>query len=88
MRYNVDVKPSAKKALAKIPQPHRGRIAKRIDRLADDPRPTDAKKLAADSALYRVRIGDYRVIYQIKDEALLVLVVRVGTRGDVYRHLE
>ena len=88
MRYNIDVKPSAKKALAKIPQPHRRRIAKRIDRLADDPQPSDAKKLSAESALFRVRVGDYRIIYQIEDDALLVLVVRIGTRGDVYRHLE
>jgi mRNA interferase RelE/StbE len=88
MRYNVDIKPSAKKALAKIPPPHRRRIAKRIDRLADDPRPNDSKKLTAEAALYRVRVGDYRIIYQIEDDALLVLVVRIGTRGDVYRHLE
>jgi mRNA interferase RelE/StbE len=88
MRYNIDVKPSAKKALAKIPNPHRGRIAKRIDRLADDPRPADAKKLSANASLYRVRVGDYRIIYQVEDDALLVLVVRIGTRGDVYRHLE
>jgi mRNA interferase RelE/StbE len=88
MRYNIDIKPSAKKAIAKIPQPHRRRIAKRIDRLAGDPRPKDAKKLAGDSDLYRVRVGDYRIIYEVEDRALLVLVVRIGTRGDVYRHLE
>ena len=88
MHYNIDIKPSAQKALAKIPQPHRKRIAKRIDRLADDPRPIDAKKLSAAAALYRVRVGDYRVIYQIEDDALLILVVRIGARGDVYRHLE
>ena len=88
MRYNIDIKRSAKKSLAKIPQPHRRKIANRIDRLADEPRPTDAKKLTADAALYRVRVGDYRIIYQIEDDALLVLVVRIGTRGDVYRHLD
>ncbi len=88
MRYNIDIKSSAKKALAKIPQPHRRRIAKRIDRLADDPRPKDVKKLATELSLYRVRVGEYRIIYEIEDDVLLVLVVRIGTRGDVYRHLE
>jgi mRNA interferase RelE/StbE len=88
MQYSIDIKPSAKKSLAKIPQPHRRRIAKRIDRLAYEPRPKDAKKLSAESTLYRIRVGDYRVIYQIDNDVLLVLVVRIGTRGDVYRHLE
>ncbi len=88
MRYNIELKPSAKKALAKVPLPHRRRIAKQIDRLADAPRPRDAKKLAADEPLYRIRVGDYRIIYKIEDKVLLVLVVRIGTRGDVYRHLD
>lgn len=88
MDYKIQIKPSAQKELAKVPQPQRGRIAKRIDRLAADPRPKDSKKLSTEQSLYRVRVGDYRVIYQIEDDKLLVLVVRIGSRGDVYRNLE
>lgn len=86
-RYNIDFKPSAKQSLGKIPQPHRRRIAAKIDRLAHNPRPRDAKKLSDKDRIYRIRVGDYRVVYQINDDILLVLVVRIGTRGDVYRHL-
>jgi mRNA interferase RelE/StbE len=86
-RYNIDFKPSAKESLGKIPQPHRQRIATRIDRLAENPRPRGVKKLSDKERLYRIRVGDYRVVYRINDDILLVLVVRVGSRGDVYCNL-
>jgi mRNA interferase RelE/StbE len=85
--YRIEVKPSALDALARIPQPQRRRIAQTIDRLADNPRPRGARALEGRLSLYRIRIGDYRVVYQIQDAALLVLVGRIGDRGDVYRHL-
>ncbi len=87
MPYRIEVKPSAADALAKIPQPHRARIVRKIDRLADNPRPRGAIVLEGKSSLYRIRVGDYRIIYQIQDAELLVLVIRIGSRGDVYRHL-
>ncbi|HEY4235583.1 MAG TPA: type II toxin-antitoxin system RelE/ParE family toxin [Lacipirellulaceae bacterium] len=87
MVYRIDLKPSARDSLAKIPQPGRQRIRKKIDRLAENPRPRGVEKLAGGDELYRIRVGDYRVIYQIHDNALLVLVVRIGGRGDVFRHL-
>ena len=87
MTYRIEVKPSAADALAKIPRTHRRRIARKIDLLADNPRPRGAIILEGSSSLYRIRVGDYRVIYQVQDAALVVLVVRIGQRGDVYRHL-
>ncbi|MBN2023911.1 MAG: type II toxin-antitoxin system RelE/ParE family toxin [Pirellulales bacterium] len=87
MTYRIEVKPSAADALTKIPRPHRQRIARKIDQLANNPRPRGAILLEGPSSLYRIRVGDYRVIYQIQDAALVVLVVRIGGRGDVYRHL-
>jgi mRNA interferase RelE/StbE len=87
MTYRIEVKPSAADALAKIPEPRRRRIVRKIDRLADNPRPRGAILLEGPSSLYRIRVGDYRIIYQIQDAALVVLVVRIGQRGDVYRHL-
>jgi mRNA interferase RelE/StbE len=87
MTYRIEVKPSAADALEKIPQPHRRRISRKIDQLADNPRPRGAILLEGPSFLYRIRVGDYRIIYQIQEAALVVLVVRIGQRGDVYRHL-
>ena len=83
-RYSIDFKPSAKESLSKISQPHRRRIAAKIDRLAEN---HGVKKLSDKDRLYRIRVGDYRVVYQINDDILLVLVVRIGSRGDVYRNL-
>jgi mRNA interferase RelE/StbE len=85
--YRIEVKPSAADALTKIPQPYRRRVARKIDQLADNPRPRGARALEGRLSLFRIRVGDYRVIYQIQEAALLVLVVRIGSRGDIYRHL-
>lgn len=87
MAYRVELKPAAEESLAKAPKAQRKRIGKKIDQLANDPRPRGVEKLAGQENLYRVRAGDYRIIYQIHDDVLLVVVVRVGNRGDVYRHL-
>ena len=87
MAYRVELKRSAQDALAKIPQTHRRRIARRIDRLAENPRQRGVEKLAGVDSLYRIRVGDYRIVYQIQDDVLLVLVVRIGGRGDIYRNL-
>jgi mRNA interferase RelE/StbE len=57
----------------------------RIDALAEDPRPQGIEKLSAEDNLYRIRSGDYRVIYEIRDAELLILVAKVGHRREVYR---
>ena len=84
-RYTIRVRPGVRRALKKIPGEELARIGKRIDSLRDDPRPPDAKKLKGTDDLYRVRAGDYRVVYMIKDDILLVLVVRVAHRKEAYR---
>ncbi len=84
MSYKIEIRPRALRSLAKIPEPDRGRIIKRIDRLGDDPRPEGSKKLKGADDLYRIRVGDYRVVYGIRDAILTVLVVRVAHRRDVY----
>jgi len=85
MAYRLKLRPQAIKALKKIPEPDRVRIGRKIDALADDPRPEGVKKLQGADDLYRIRVGDYRVIYLIHDDILLVLVLRVGHRKDIYR---
>ncbi len=87
MAYRVELKPAATESLAKPPKTTQKRIAKKIDQLADNPRPSGSVKLAGQDDLYRIRVGDYRIVYQIQDDVLLVLVIRIGNRGDVYRHL-
>ena len=62
----------------------RRRLARRIDRLAQDPR-ADAVKLRGTEDVWRARVGDYRILYQVHDDRLLILVIRVGHRRDVYR---
>jgi mRNA interferase RelE/StbE len=84
MTYNVDILRSAQKRLAKVDDPIRRRIIDRIRALADDPRPAGCKKLSGRPA-WRLRIGTYRVIYEVHDQKLLVLVVDVGHRREIYR---
>jgi mRNA interferase RelE/StbE len=84
MRYEVLIEKKAERQLARIADPEYSRIKQAISQLADTPRPPSSKKLKGRDAL-RIRVGDYRVIYQVKDKQLLVLVVEVGHRREVYR---
>lgn len=84
--YRVLIKPSAAKEIEAVDQKKdRQRIVARIRSLADDPRPPGCEKLAGEDDRYRIRVGRYRVIYSVGDGELLVVVVRVGHRKDVYR---
>jgi mRNA interferase RelE/StbE len=83
--YEIEIAPAAERALKKLPADIQRRIIKGILKLEVNPRPSGVKKLSGEEDLYRVRIGDYRVIYQIRDGELIVLVVRVAHRREVYR---
>ena len=84
-KYKVSIKRSAVKEIEAIPQKkERQRIIRRIGQLAEDPRPPGAKKLSGNDK-YRVRQGCYRIVYSIKDNELIVVVVKLGHRKDVYR---
>jgi mRNA interferase RelE/StbE len=83
--YSVSLKRSVLKDLESLPARDRLRIMERIGTLADDPRPRECEKLSA-LERYRIRVGDYRIVYSIEDDALVVWVVRVGHRRDVYRN--
>ena len=76
---------SATKDLRGIDRKWIPRIVAQIASLADDPRPAGCKKLVGSEHTYRIRIGDYRVIYEILDDVLVVLIVRIRHRRDVYR---
>jgi len=83
--YSVVFLETAWKELQRLPSPVQRRIERAIDALAEVPRRPGCTKLAEEEDLYRIRVGDYRVIYQLRDDRLLVVVVRVGPRGSVYR---
>ncbi len=86
-RYKLRIKKSAIKEIEAIgTKADRLRIVKRIKSLADDPRPRGSQKLSG-SDHYRIRQGRYRILYSIKDKDLLVYVIRVADRKDVYRTL-
>jgi len=85
MRYRIAVLPRAEKEIAALDRAVLVRVDARINALAVNPRPPDCRKMAGAADLWRIRVGDWRVIYGIRDRELVVLVVKVGHRGDVYR---
>jgi mRNA interferase RelE/StbE len=84
-RYRVQYLPAARKSLAGLPRVAQQRIIAQVDGLADDPRPPRVRKLVGFADRYRIRVGDYRVIYRIQDDVLLVLILGVDHRRDAYR---
>ena len=85
--YRVIIKPSAEKQLDRLPPNIRRRVVEALTALQDESRPPGCAKLAGTDDLWRIRVGQYRVVYTIRDEELLLLVVRVAHRKDVYRGL-
>lgn len=86
MAYFVEVRPAADKVLTRLPSLIRGRLQRAINSLATEPRPPGVRQVAGRAErTYRIRVGDYRVLYEIEDERVLVIVVTVGHRGDIYR---
>jgi mRNA interferase RelE/StbE len=84
-RYRLLIKPSAVKDVEAIPwKRDRQRVVERISKLADDPRPSGSEKISGQDK-YRVRQGRYRILYTIADQDLIVQVVKVGHRKDIYR---
>ena len=84
-RYSVVTAPAVDKQLSRLPRSIQRRLVETIEGLESNPRPHGAKKLEGHDNLWRVRVGNYRIIYTLEDERLLVLVVKIGHRGDVYR---
>jgi mRNA interferase RelE/StbE len=86
MPYTILFKKSALKELRKLTKAFSEQVAREIDGLARNPRPQGHKKLKGNENLYRIRSGNYRILYQIQDKILIVLVVRIGDRKEVYRN--
>ena len=84
IKYKLLIKPSAAKELKKIPKKEIAKVTEKILSLSKEPRPKGCEKLAAKDA-YRVRQGSYRIIYTIEDNVLIVIVLKIGHRRDVYK---
>ena len=85
MGYTIDLKLAAARDLRKLPEDVRRRIAGRIDALAIEPTPPGVDPLKGEPDLFRLRAGDYRILYQLDRKARIVLVARIGHRREVYR---
>ena len=85
MDYRIEFTRRALKQFKSLTREIQLRLRPQIESLAKDPRPSGVKKLSASEDLYRIREGDYRVIYRVQDKVLLVLVLKVGHRRDIYR---
>ena len=84
MTYAIEILRTAQRQLAKVDREDRPRIISEVRALANNPRPHGCKKLSGRPA-WRIRVGAYRVVYEIRDDRLLVLIVAIGHRKDVYR---
>ena len=86
-KYKIEVSRTAEKQLKKLSKPNQIRIVKRIQQLSIDPFPEGSRKLAGFDDIYRVRVGDYRVLYSVDNGKVLIIVLKLGHRKDIYRRL-
>ncbi|MBI2942026.1 MAG: type II toxin-antitoxin system RelE/ParE family toxin [Chloroflexi bacterium] len=85
MAYRVAFSRRAERQFGDLPRQVQVRLRPRIDALAENPHPPGVHRLSEAESLFRLRVGDYRIVYGIEEQALLVLVVKVGHRREVYR---
>ena len=85
MDFSVVLKPAAVRDLRKLPKDIRRRVATRIDALATDPRPAGVEPLKGEPDCFRLRVGEYRILYQVERKAHAVLIARIRHRREVYR---
>lgn len=82
MAYRIEIRVSARKVLAALPKTDQQRIRAKIDALAGDPRPHGVKRVKGPEGFLRIRVGDYRVMYLVQDDTLIVLAVRTAHRRE------
>lgn len=87
MKYRIEVKKSAAKELKKISKPDQKRISREIDNLANNLPNPDTTKMKGNNPFHKIRVGDYRIIYEIQNNVLLILIIKIGHRKDIYRNL-
>lgn len=84
-KFELLISSSAEKSLKKVPKKDSTKVVAAIEMLAIDPRPQGSRKLSGEINTYRIRVGVYRIIYEIEDRLLRILVLKIGHRKDIYR---
>jgi mRNA interferase RelE/StbE len=87
LAYRVEFTPRAERDFKSLDGSIRRRIKQRIDSLAENPHPSGIKKIEGEDELYHLRVGDYRILYQVKGKILPALIVGIGHRRDIYRRI-
>jgi mRNA interferase RelE/StbE len=85
LRYKIEIKESALKSLVEMPARQQLRIKRKIDVLAENPCPPGHRKIKGEEHTYRIRVGDYRVVYRVFETTVVIMILRIGHRKDVYR---
>ncbi len=84
-RYDIEISETAEKQLKKLQRGDQRRVARAIVALADEPHPRGSRKLSGYNDVFRIRVGRYRVIYSVSGNRLIVIILKIGHRKDVYR---
>ena len=85
MKYSVKLSTKASKYLKKVPKKVAGQLIAKLESLGEEPRPHGCEKIKEDKGRYKISSGNYRIIYEIQDKNLLILVIRIGHRQDIYK---
>ncbi len=83
--YEIEITLTAEKQLKKLQRAEQGRVVAAVLRLADEPRPRGSRKLTGYDDVFRIRVGTYRVLYSVSGRRLVIIILKVGNRRDVYR---
>lgn len=84
-RYKLEISRTAEKQLRKLPADDRRRVARAMLALGDEPHPTGSRKLAGFDDVFRIRVGVYRIIYSVAGRTLVIIILKIGHRKDIYR---
>jgi len=84
-RYEIEISRSAEKQLRKLPRKEQTRVVEAILPLADNPRPLGARKLSGYADVFRIRVGQYRILYSVSSGRLVIIILKIGHRRDVHR---
>lgn len=87
MSYTVELKKSAAKALKKLPKSAQKRIVEKLSSFEKALPPEEETKMKGNNPFHRVRVGDYRIVYEIENDILVILVIKIGHRKDIYKRL-
>jgi mRNA interferase RelE/StbE len=87
LRYSIKVKKSAAKSLRKLPRSAQRRILKKINSMEENLPSPETTKMEGNNPFHKVRVSDYRIIYEIQKDVLIILIVKIGNRKEIYRHI-